>query len=124
MVLTCNGGYWSLVTGAIAENPALPWLHLVSFALLTYGLMSLILLILAFGPQSRLVLGVLLPVAAAAGYFTSHYGTLIDNTMLVNVIETNATEAVELDALFTQSDAFPLLRSPSVSMILSATVGF
>jgi lipid A ethanolaminephosphotransferase len=113
MVLTCNSGYWSLVAGAIAEDPALPWLHLVSFALLTYGLMSLILLILAFGPLARLVLAVLLPVAAAAGFFTSHYGTLIDNTMLVNVIETNATEAVELVS-------FPLLVSIIILGIVPA----
>jgi lipid A ethanolaminephosphotransferase len=113
MVLTCNRGYWSLVAGAIAEDPALPWLHLVSFAVLTYGLMSLILLILAFGPLARLVLAVLLPVAAAAGYFTSHYGTLIDNTMLVNVIETNATEAVELVS-------FPLLVTIIIVGIIPA----
>jgi len=113
MVLTCNAGYWSLIVGAIAEDPDLAWLHLANFALLTYGLMSLILLILAVGPLARLVLAVLLPVAAAAGYFTSHYGTLIDNTMLTNVIETNATEAVELVS-------FPLLATIIIVGIIPA----
>lgn len=96
MVLTCNAGYWSLVGSAMTDGQALSWLHFVSIGSLTYGLVSLALLILAIGPLTRPVLVLLLPVAAAAGYFTSHYGTLVDNTMLANVLETNATEAAEL----------------------------
>ena len=96
IAFTCNVGYWRV----IAENSphgGLPTLaFLVSFLLLTVGLIGLVMLIFVVGRLTRLVLGLALLVASSAGYFTAKYGVLFDTGMLVNVIETNRAEAFEL----------------------------
>lgn len=96
VALTCNFGYWTIVA---ANNTAgfLPGLaFLANMTLVTLGLISLVMLVLAVGPLTRTVLTLSLLVSAAAGYFTCKYGTLIDADMLVNVVETNAAEAGDL----------------------------
>lgn len=96
IALTCNVGYWRV----IAENSPpgdLPTLaFFASFSLLTVGLIGLVMLVLAVGRGTRVVLAIALFVAAGAGYFTANYGVLFDTGMLVNVIETNQAEAFEL----------------------------
>jgi lipid A ethanolaminephosphotransferase len=94
--LTCNFGYWAIV-GANTTTGFLPGLaFLANMTLVTLGLISLVMLVLAVGPLTRMVLTLSLLVSAAAGYFTYKFGTLIDADMLVNVIETNPAEASEL----------------------------
>lgn len=96
VALTCNFGYWSIVA---ANNTAefLPGLaFLANMTLVTLGLISLVMLVLAVGPLTRIVLTLSLLVSAAAGYFTYKFGTLIDAEMLVNVVETDAAEASDL----------------------------
>jgi lipid A ethanolaminephosphotransferase len=66
------------------------------FLFLLIGLISLVMLLLVFGRPARIVLGLALVVAAATSYFTARYGTLFDNGMLTNILETNREEALEL----------------------------
>jgi lipid A ethanolaminephosphotransferase len=96
IALACNTGYWQVIA---ANQPIgmLPILgYFASFLLLTVGLISLVLMLLAFGRASRVVLGLALVIAASASYFTYRYGTLFDPGMLTNVIETDRAEAFEL----------------------------
>lgn len=99
VALTCNFGYWKIVTAnnSIEYLPGLAFV--ANMAVVTLGLISLVMLLLAAGIATRVVLMFLLTVSAAAGYFTNKFGTLIDNDMLINVIETNAAEANELVTL-------------------------
>lgn len=113
MALTCNVGFWGVLAQSGADGTAQTMPHLLSFALLAIGLTSLVLLLLAVGHATRPLLALALPVAAAAGYFTAHYGTLFDKSMLVNIVETNATEARELISL-------PLLAIIAVVGVLPA----
>jgi len=96
IALTCNLAYWRVVASNIPTGELLTPLYFFSVALVTVGLIYTVMLILAIGPVARLVLGLALVVAAAAGYFTDKFGILFDTGMLVNVIETNTAEALEL----------------------------
>ncbi len=115
MVLTCNTGFWGVLvaSGADGAHQTLP--HLLSFLLIAIGLTSLVLLLLAVGRATRPLLALALAVAAAAGYFTAHYGILFDKTMLINIVDTNSAEAVELVSL-------PLLLTIAVFGILPAVL--
>lgn len=104
IALTCNLGYWRVIA---ANGPPGEWpgiVFLASFLLLTVGLISLVMLILAIGPATRIVLALALLIAATTGYFTANLGILFDTGMLVNVFETNRAEALELIT-------FPVLSS-------------
>lgn len=56
----------------------------------------IILLGLAWGRATKLVLGVVLLASAIAGYFTYTYGVLVDGNMVANVVQTHTGEAREL----------------------------
>ncbi len=56
----------------------------------------ILLTLLAFGRATRVVLGLALLAAAAAGYFTANYGVLFDPGMLTNIVQTDRAEAFEL----------------------------
>ena len=96
VMLTCNAGFWRTLAAAGEGGARLAWPHLLSFLSVSIGLTGLALLLLAVGRATRPVLALALVTAAAAGYFTAHYGILFDKKMLVNVLETNGAEASEL----------------------------
>jgi lipid A ethanolaminephosphotransferase len=96
IALACNAGYWQVIAASQPIGPILILGYFTSFLLLTIGLISLVLMLLAFGRATRIVLGLALVIAAGASYFTYRYGTLFDPGMLTNVIETDRAEAFEL----------------------------
>lgn len=96
VALTCNIGYWTIVASSNATGNLPGVAFLANLALLTLGLISLVMLLLAVGIFTRIVLMLALVVSAAAGYFTHRFGTLIDTNMLINVFQTDPAEASDL----------------------------
>lgn len=92
----CNAGFWEVIDANKPEGVAAELLYFSSFLFLTVGLISLVFLLLAFGRATRVVLGLALLTAAAAGYFTANYGVLFDPGMLTNIVQTDRAEASEL----------------------------
>ncbi len=96
IALTCNTGYWQVVAASDTAGTLPTPVYFFSVAILTIGLINLVMLILAFGRLTRPVLAVALVIGSATGYFTARFGILFDPGMLINVFETNTAEASEL----------------------------
>ena len=91
-----NGSFWSQFikfTGGMRWSN-LP-LFLASFLALVL-LVNALLTLLTFRMLFKPVMTLLFCLTALAAYFMSHYGTVIDSTMIQNVMETNPREALEL----------------------------
>jgi lipid A ethanolaminephosphotransferase len=130
IALTCNAGYWRVISENYPPGTLPTLIFGASFLALTVGLISLVMLILTVAGATRLVLSVSLLVAAAAGYFTAHFGVLFDTGMLVNILETDRAEALELISLpivvfivlFGLIPALLVWRLPLLKRGISATV--
>ncbi len=83
---------WQGVGGWNNGNP----LFLLSLPVFVWFWLFGLLSLLAWGRATKLILGVLLLVSAAANYFIHSYGILIDADMLTNVIQTDSKEALDL----------------------------
>lgn len=108
IVLTCNAGFWQLLSASfvpvgLISHPLL----VVYMAMLAIGLTSLIMLLLAAGPAVRVILALSLLVCSATGFFTARFGILFDEDMLVNVVQTNTAEAFDLMSFPLISDDCP-----------------
>ena len=71
-------------------------MFLVSLPVFVIAFNYLILSLLAWSVLTRLMLSLILMVAAAASYFISRYGIFIDHTMLMNLMQTDIAEARDL----------------------------
>jgi lipid A ethanolaminephosphotransferase len=71
-------------------------LYLLSLGLLIAALIEIFLHLLCFWKATRPVLILIVVVSALASYFMDTYHTVIDTTMLQNVLETNTREAGSL----------------------------
>ncbi|WP_352339170.1 phosphoethanolamine--lipid A transferase [Psychrobacter sp. 16-MNA-CIBAN-0192] len=71
---------------------------IVSLTSLLFGLLWLILQLLCYRPTTKVVLIIMVIVAAVCGYFTDAYGTIFDRDMLVNSLQTDQAEAMGLMA--------------------------
>ncbi|MGB8398593.1 phosphoethanolamine transferase [Bradyrhizobium sp.] len=95
-VAILNLPFWRMMHRVVEPRTAFEWLFIgatfLSILLLTY----LLLLLIAVRPLLRPVVGVLLPLTAAASYFMLEYGVVIDVNMVRNLFETNTAEAGDL----------------------------
>lgn len=105
--LTALVSLWCLL---LLNSPLWPYLHeirpigdgrdmafLASFFLLAGLATNLFLTPLTLiRPLAKPMLALVLVLAASASYFVDVYGVLIDKVMIRNVLETNATESLEL----------------------------
>lgn len=91
-----NSNYWQLISILPVEHGPDSTGFLLSLAIFSVALVNLILTLLTFGRSTRYVLSILLCVSAAAAYFMSRYGIMLDQNMLQNVFETDRAEAMEL----------------------------
>src|SRR5262245_34351689 len=82
---------WDAVGGLRSDN--LPFLVLlpVTAVALTY----IVLALFAWGRATKAVLAALLVLSAAIGYFEHTFGTLLDEAMVTNVVQSHASEALE-----------------------------
>ncbi len=98
MMISMNGAFWHSVWLGVGGWQAGSVL-LLSLPLLVllwlFGLLSL----LTWGRATKITLALLLVVSAAASYFISTYGILIDTSMLTNVLQTDRAEAADLLSL-------------------------
>lgn len=115
IAVVCNTGFWAVVLSAEPAGSLPRFAFVALIGMVATGLVSLVTLLIAIGPLTRVVLSILLIVAATVGYFTASLGVLFDSGMLVNVIETNPAEAGELLSL-------PLFASIVFAGLLPAVV--
>lgn len=78
-----------------------PWAEgnaafLISLLILFTAATGFLLNLLTYGKASRWVLAVYLVASSAAAYFMDKYGTVIDYEMLINLLQTNVSEAGDL----------------------------
>ncbi|MGB5247334.1 MAG: phosphoethanolamine--lipid A transferase [Woeseia sp.] len=99
LVITCNVAYWSVVFSARPPTGASTSVYMLSVFILTIGLVSLVLSLLAVGFATRFILTLALLLGSAAGYFSAEYGVLFDASMLTNVIQTDVDESYDLMSL-------------------------
>lgn len=69
---------------------------LISLAVAGISIITLLISLLSVLVPLRVVLSVLLLVAAATAYFSDTFGTIIDQVMIANVLETDVAEAADL----------------------------
>ncbi len=95
MVVAGNAALWQTVQGLMpfSLKTASFW---VAEAVLLFALTHVLIALFGFRGLFKPALTVLFFTTAFAGYFMSAYGTVIDSTMIRNVIETDVHEATEL----------------------------
>lgn len=91
IVFTANTSFWKLFFQVHAGGGA--WLFAASLFFALVGFNLLLLRLLTPGRALRVVLSLLLVLAAAAGWFMDTYGVAIDSDMLRNALQTNPAEA-------------------------------
>jgi lipid A ethanolaminephosphotransferase len=92
ILLTANHAFWSLffrVNGTAAQA----WLFAVELAVSLLALNVAILRLLSPGRSLRIMLSLLVMLAAVTSWFMDTYGVAIDREMLRNVVQTNVREA-------------------------------
>ncbi|MGL4398202.1 MAG: phosphoethanolamine transferase [Hyphomicrobium sp.] len=95
-VAALNGAFWTRLIGAVGPATISDWAFIAAIAVVLTALLTAILALLSFKPVLRVVLALLLPVSAAAAYFMTEYGVVIDLNMVRNTFETNTAEAADL----------------------------
>lgn len=95
-VVVLNLPFWRLFHQVVAPRSLYEWLFIAGVFVALLSLTYMIVMLLAVRPLLRPVLGVLLPVTAAASYFMLEYGAVIDQNMVRNIFETDTREAGDL----------------------------
>lgn len=96
LILFANLPFWHTIWAGIGGwsngNP----IFIASLPIFALMWTFIVLSVLAWGRLTKAVLAIALVVSAAASYFMSSYGILIDADMLTNVLQTDPSEATEL----------------------------
>ena len=96
-LLLLNAPLWDHLVSIRPADGLRDFAFLFSFALLAGLAINLFLTPLTLiRPLAKPMLALVLVLAGAASYFVDAYGVLIDKVMIRNILETNATESVEL----------------------------
>jgi lipid A ethanolaminephosphotransferase len=96
LMLTMNIPFWRDVWQGVGGWSNENSLFLITLPVLVWLWLYLLLSLLAWGRLTKAILGVLLLVSAAASFFMSSYGIVIDYNMLTNVLQTDSAEALDL----------------------------
>lgn len=99
IALGLNQPFWRRLYDAVAPSTFEDWYFLGAVSLTVVVLVYLILLAVSWRPVFRIAVLILLPVTAAATYFMSEYGIVIDSNMIRNILETDTHEAGDLLSL-------------------------
>jgi len=94
-MLTANVSFFDKVTNVYPLNTS-NFGFLVSLAIFFYACITLLMLIISVLLPVRVVVSLLILLAAVAGYYADSLGVVIDSSMIRNVMETNLNEALDL----------------------------
>ena len=91
-----NATFWEKVFEL--HSPDLPgsWLTLIGYGVLMTLIQYVVFMLFTTRYTAKLVMAVLILVAASVSYFTATYQTYFDTTMVVNTLQTDTREAGEL----------------------------
>jgi len=96
MGLLCNWPLWLVLHGLPELGNTRGQVFIAVFAFVAIALTGALLSLLAWRPVLKPALTVLLLLSAALAHFIGSYGTVIDPTMIVNVLQTDTREANDL----------------------------
>lgn len=99
IALVLNYPFWHKLFTAAAPHNFSDWHFLAATVIAVILVLYLILLAISLKPMLRVLVLIFLPVTAAASYFMSEYGIVIDTNMVRNVFETDTREAGDLMSL-------------------------
>ena len=96
LVATANIGFFEQVLSVypLSTNTG----FIFSIIGLLFGLMWLVLSLLCYRSTAKVVLIIMVLIAAICGYFTDAYGTIFNRDMLINGLQTDQAEAMGLMA--------------------------
>jgi len=96
LVVLGNLPFWRSVWHATGGLRADNWLFVLSLPLFVLAWVHLLLSLLTWGRSTKAVLGTVLLVSAAVGYFANFYGMVLDHSMLSNIVQTHTAEVLDL----------------------------
>ncbi|RUO98344.1 phosphoethanolamine transferase [Hyphomicrobium sp.] len=96
IALVLNQPFWRKFHDLVSPHSTRDWLFLAAAGVVISSIAYLALLAVSLKPLLRAVILILLPLTAAASYFMSEYGILIDAQMVRNVLETDTRETSDL----------------------------
>lgn len=94
IVATANHSFWALLF-TVNGTGIQTWLFVASVAVAMTALNTLVLRLLSPEPLIRIMLSILLVIAAATSWFMDTYGVSIDIDMVRNLVQTNPAEAMD-----------------------------
>lgn len=95
MVIFHNFSFFSNITRIYGYSAA-NLLFFASLALILGGVLVILMNFFSPGPLLKPVLAVLLILSSLGNYFMLTYGSIIDEVMIHNVVETNLSESIDL----------------------------
>jgi lipid A ethanolaminephosphotransferase len=96
IVAACNVTFWQQLVAAVSPHSAYEYLFIAGIVVLACLLLALFMSLFAAPYIFKPAVIALLLITAPASYFTSEYGTVIDGSMLKNVLLTNTNEVADL----------------------------
>ena len=96
LTATANLPFWRSAWHATSGIRADDALFLFSLPVVVLAWTFLLLSLIAWGRATKAILAVVLLASATAGYFMEAYGVMLDDSMVNNVIQTHAAEAMDL----------------------------
>jgi len=95
LVVTANATFFAKVT-EIYPLGADYLQFLLSVGIVLVCVMALLMALASLVIPTRIVVSVFIVLAALVGFFTDQFGTVIDDVMIQNIVETNSAEARDL----------------------------
>jgi len=94
VTLTGNAKFFAEVVSVypLSENLG----FVVSLIVWLFSFLSIVLLLIAYRFSIKPVLIFILLASAVVSYFSNNYGTIFDDNMIVNSLETNLAESIDL----------------------------
>ena len=94
LVASANFGFFTQVLSIYPFSTNMGFL--ISITGLLFALMWLLIQLFCYRPIAKVVLIAMVLIAAVCSYFTDAYGTIFDNNMLINSLQTDPAEAIGL----------------------------
>lgn len=110
IALALNVVFYHQVFTLLPVNSLRNWLVFLSMPLVAFSVINIVLSLASFVFLDRLIITLFVLVSAAAQYFISTFGIIIDRSMITNILDT------------TPAESFALLSTKMVLTLLSTAV--